>query len=118
MALLYHFVTVPPLPKDVQHQSGTVEIVRYLVPEDHDVEADTAILTVRNWWAEMEVLAGISGHLVTTIFKSFWCEGGQIRVGEPIALLVVDPLYRSDIDEQSRLRIVRRLRQRDGTKQA
>jgi hypothetical protein len=110
--LLYHFVTVPKIPKEVQHQSGTVEIVCYLVPEEKHVNADTAILTVRNWWAEMDILSGYSGRLVSAIFNSKWCEGGHIKEGDPVALLVLNAEGSEKGELASRLRIKRHLREK------
>ena len=110
--LVYHFVRIPELPPDVRHQSNFVEIVEYLAAEDRDIGVDTPILRVRNWWAEMEILSGVDGHLVTTIFKGRICVGGSVNVGDPVALVLLDPEDQPKNREIPTLRITKRLHEK------
>jgi len=83
----YYFVRVPDLPKDVSHQSGTVELVEYSVPEGAIVRKGDVIAIVKNWWAQMNLRAVGPGQVT----KTFFDPQTHIKIGDPIAVVVCDP---------------------------
>jgi pyruvate/2-oxoglutarate dehydrogenase complex dihydrolipoamide acyltransferase (E2) component len=108
--ILYYYVNVPRLPSAVQHQSGTVEIVRYLVREGDRVSARTPIVQVQNWWAVMEFDAVGTGFVSKTFFE----RGTNVKVADPFAIIICDPEDRPRTEESCIVRIVERLRDKPG----
>jgi pyruvate dehydrogenase E2 component (dihydrolipoamide acetyltransferase) len=82
----WYFFTVPALPREVSHQSNTVEIQKYLVREGDKVDIGTPVAVIENYWAVMNLKANGSG-LVT---KTFFPRGTGVRVGDPIAIISAD----------------------------
>jgi pyruvate/2-oxoglutarate dehydrogenase complex dihydrolipoamide acyltransferase (E2) component len=83
----YYFVRVPELPKDISHQSGTVELIEYSVPEGAMVRKGDAIAVVKNWWAQMNLRTVGPGQVT----KTFFGPHTHIKIGDPIAIVVCDP---------------------------
>jgi len=83
---VYYFLTIPKLPREVAHQSHLVTLVRYLVADGETIRPGTEIAVVENWWATMRIEA-TTGGLVS---KTFFEPGTAIKVGDPIAIVLVD----------------------------
>lgn len=110
--MLHYFMKVPELPDEVHHQSNAVEIVRYVAKEGQNINAETPILIVENWWAEMEILAERSGVLATNIFDSRLCLSAYVQVGEPVALVLCDAEDAPHSKSNSMIRVLRMKREK------
>jgi pyruvate dehydrogenase E1 component beta subunit len=108
--ILYYYVHVPRLPPAVQHQLGSVEVMRYLVKERDEVSAGTPLVRVRNWWAVMEFDAVGKGFISKTFFEC----GTQVKVTDPFAIVICDPEDRPRTEESCIVRVVERLRDKPG----
>jgi pyruvate/2-oxoglutarate dehydrogenase complex dihydrolipoamide acyltransferase (E2) component len=108
--ILYYYVNVPRLPPPVQHQLGSVEVMRYLVKERADVAAGTPPIRVRNWWAVMEFDAVGAGVISKTFFEC----GTFVKVADPFAIIICDPEDRPRTEESCVVRVVERLRDKPG----
>jgi pyruvate/2-oxoglutarate dehydrogenase complex dihydrolipoamide acyltransferase (E2) component len=82
----WYFLRIPPLPVEVEHQSNTVEIRKYLVSENDSIKSGTVIAAVENYWTEMNVKANGRGFVQRTFFRP----GQAVRVGDPIAIVGAD----------------------------
>jgi pyruvate dehydrogenase E2 component (dihydrolipoamide acetyltransferase) len=74
------------LPREVSHQSDTVEIQKYLVADGGKVDVGTPVAVIENYWAVMNLKANGPG-IVT---KTFFSPGTVVRVGDPIAIISAD----------------------------
>jgi pyruvate/2-oxoglutarate dehydrogenase complex dihydrolipoamide acyltransferase (E2) component len=82
----WYFFPVPELPREVAHQSGNVDLKRYLVAEGDSVDAGTPIAVIENYWAKMLLKANGKGIVMKTILKP----GVTAKVGDPIATIGAD----------------------------
>lgn len=82
----YYFVPIPPLPWEVAHQDGLVEIVEYAVRRGEWVDAGTPVATVENGWTVMQIRATGRGVVSKTLFD----RGTSVRTGDPIAIVICD----------------------------
>ena len=83
---VYYFLPIPDLPREVAHQSHQVTLIGYLVSEGDTIQPGTEIAVVENWWATMRIEATTPG----LVSKTFFEPGTSIKVGDPIAIVVVD----------------------------
>jgi pyruvate dehydrogenase E2 component (dihydrolipoamide acetyltransferase) len=83
---IYYFLPIPTLPREVTHQSGLVTLVRYLVAEGEAIRPGMDVAVVENWWATMRIEATTVGM----VSKLFFEPGTSIKVGDPIAIVIVD----------------------------
>ncbi|HXZ26947.1 MAG TPA: biotin/lipoyl-containing protein [Terriglobales bacterium] len=82
----WYFVRVPELDPTVQHQSGTVDVVRYLLNEGDQVSPGTPLALVENYWALLRIAATGPGYVSKTFFRP----GMTVKVGDPIAIVNAD----------------------------
>jgi pyruvate dehydrogenase E1 component beta subunit len=108
--ILYYYVSVPRLPPAVQHQSDSVEVVRYLVKEGERISAGAPLIQVKNWWAVMEFDAVGAGILSKVFFR----RGTHVKVADPFAIVICDPEDRPRAEESCVIRIIERLRDKPG----
>jgi pyruvate/2-oxoglutarate dehydrogenase complex dihydrolipoamide acyltransferase (E2) component len=107
---VYYYVNVPRLPPAIQHQSGAVEVIRYLVTEGDRVSAGTPLVRVQNWWAVMEFDAAGAGF----VSKTFFDRGTHVNVASPFAIITCDPEDRPRTEESCVVRVIKRLRDKPG----
>jgi pyruvate/2-oxoglutarate dehydrogenase complex dihydrolipoamide acyltransferase (E2) component len=82
----WYFLRIPKLLPEVAHQSGTVEIKKYLLREGRPVNAGTPIVLVENYWAIMQFET-----VGTGVFrKAFFDEGMIVKIGDPIGIVATD----------------------------
>jgi hypothetical protein len=87
--VITEFLKMPPLPAQYQHQSGHVELVRYLAAEGARVEPGTSIVLIENWWASFEVVCEVHARLAKNLLDSL--PGMLIEEGSDLAFLVLEP---------------------------
>ena len=109
---MYYFANIPHLPPSVHHQSGMVEVLKYLVKEGDNVPAGAPLMRVQNWWAIMEIDASGAG----VVSKTFFTRGTHVNVGDPFAIIACDPedRPRTRTEETCILRIIERVREKPG----
>jgi pyruvate/2-oxoglutarate dehydrogenase complex dihydrolipoamide acyltransferase (E2) component len=108
--IIYYYVDVPELPAAVQHQSGTVEVAKYLVKEGDQVSAGTPLMQAANWWAILEFGAVGAG----VVSKTFFTCGTHVKIHDPFAIILCDPEDRPRTGESSSVRIVEHVRRKPG----
>jgi len=108
--IIYYYVKVPELPAAVQHQSGTVEVIKYLVKEGDRVSAGIPLMQATNWWAILEFDAVGSG----LVSKTFFARGTHVKTHDPFAIILCDPEDRPRTEESSFVRIVEHVRRKPG----
>jgi hypothetical protein len=104
--LVYYYVNVPELPRDVRHQFGSVEIVEYLVEERRLLDVGTPLVRVQNCWARLE-FDSIGPGMFS---KAFFAPGALVRIGDPYAIITCDPEARPRTPATCTVRIIERLR--------
>jgi pyruvate/2-oxoglutarate dehydrogenase complex dihydrolipoamide acyltransferase (E2) component len=108
--LTYYYVKVPRLPPAVQHQTGSVEVVKYLAREGDHLVAGTPLVQVENWWAVMEFDAVGPGLLS----KTFFGRGTLVKVADPFAIVICDPEDGPHSEESCTIRVIEHLREKPG----
>ena len=106
--MTYYFVNVPKLPKELSHQSGTVELVEYAVRENKKVEKNQTVAVVRNRWAKIALKAVGPGY----VSKIFFQKGTQVKEGDPFAIIVCDPEAAPSSKETSEIEVIEHIRQK------
>jgi pyruvate/2-oxoglutarate dehydrogenase complex dihydrolipoamide acyltransferase (E2) component len=104
--ILYYYVNVPRLPPAIQHHSGSVQVLKYLVNEGDRVSVGTPLIQAENWWALMEFDAAGAGF----VSKTFFSPGTHVKVGDPFAIIICDPEDRPRTEESCVLRMVENVR--------
>lgn len=99
----WYFFRVPKLPPEVAHQSATVGIQKYLIPEGHRVSIGTPIALIENYWAIMQLHANGNGVLKRTFFE----EGTSVKYDDPIAIITCDGEDIPPRDSQATLEVIR-----------
>jgi hypothetical protein len=87
--VITEFLKLPPLPDQYRHQSGHVEVLRYLVAERTTVEPGTSVLLVENWWATFEVVCEVRAVVAKNLLDSL--HGVQVQEGSELAFLILEP---------------------------
>jgi pyruvate/2-oxoglutarate dehydrogenase complex dihydrolipoamide acyltransferase (E2) component len=108
----YYFVKVPKLPPEVSHQTGSVEVVRYMVGENQPVKKGQTIVLVQNWWARMALKAVGSGY----VSKTFFDPHTQVSEGVPFAIVECDPEDGPKDGHTCELEVVERIREKPVSK--
>jgi pyruvate/2-oxoglutarate dehydrogenase complex dihydrolipoamide acyltransferase (E2) component len=108
--IIYYYVNVPELPAAVQHQSGTIEVVKYLVNEGDRVSAGTPLMQAKNWWAMLEFDAVGAG----VVSKTFFTRGTHVKIHDPFAIILCDPEDGPRSGESSLVRVVEHVRRKPG----
>lgn len=108
--ILYYYVNVPELPRAVQHQSGSVEVIKFLVKEGDQVSAGTPLMQAENWWAILEFDAVGAG----VVSKTFFDRGTHVKINHPFAIILCNPEDRPRTEESSSVRIVQHVRHKPG----
>lgn len=108
--MLYYFVKVPKLPKEISHQRGTVELVEYSIRENEKIGKGQTLVVVENWWARMALKAVESGYVTKTFFK----KGTSIKEGDPFAIIECDPEDGPKTTETCFIEVIEHIRQKPG----
>lgn len=110
----WYFFRVPKLPHEVAHQSGTVDIQKYLISEGQRVGIGTPIALVENYWAVMQINANGNGILKRTFFDA----GSSVQYDDPIAIIICDGEDVPPRDSQATLKVIRMKRTKPSTTSA
>jgi pyruvate/2-oxoglutarate dehydrogenase complex dihydrolipoamide acyltransferase (E2) component len=82
----HYFLPVPKLSPDVRDQSGSVELLAWLVPERAPIRPDQPVAHVQTRWAVLELRTTGAGILGKQIFDP----GTHIAEGDPLAVIYAD----------------------------
>ena len=104
----WFFVRVPELPHDVAHQSGQVQLIRYLVEERDWIEPGSGVALIENWWAEMRLEATSKGLVKKLLFEPHTA----MSIGTPIAIVGCDGEEAPCGKPEVTLTVVRRIRKK------
>jgi len=109
--LLYYYLRVPELPAEVAHQSGSVQVLEYLVEEGQQIGSGTPLVRVENWWARMEFDSEGAGVFAKAFFpKALFGDRTPVLIGDPFAIMVCEPEARPHASAGCSLRVVETLR--------